>query len=138
MKHKHFTHLLKPLFIILFALLIGEAGWGQTAIVSFDLIDNNAATEGTNSNKSSTVTTNATGIVSYDPTNGAQVDGWVGGANTKCWQTSFSTINFHTINVDYQQKSASDGPKDWGIYFSLDNITSVSYTHLTLPTIYSV
>ncbi|MEI7983787.1 MAG: hypothetical protein WCI71_19215, partial [Bacteroidota bacterium] len=126
MKTKIFAHSLKSLPVLFCLLLIGEVGWAQTTIVGFTLAVNNAATSGTSSNSGSVVTETASGSPAYTSTDGAAVSGWDNGAGTKYWQTSFSTLNFHSLYISYQQRSVSVGPKNFRLYYSLDGTTFIA------------
>lgn len=125
MKRKIFTHTLRPLFLLLFALLIGEAGWCQ--LVSYDLVTAAASppfpsTGGIAANHpggqfTSTATTpNITSSV-------ANANGWdnLTAGGYKYWQTSaFNTVGYHTIRVNARLYSqATVGPRDFALEYKI-------------------
>jgi hypothetical protein len=127
MKGKIFTHFLKPLFLLLIILLIGEAGRGQT-IVGFTLAANGTATSGLAANLGCTVGINGITSSSFSGTNGQTCYGW-NAVGSDSWTTSaFTTAGYIRVAVSGQMKSSafnasSGGPKDFKAQYSLNGST---------------
>lgn len=90
--------------------------------------DNNVADEGIAVNLSKTITTNATGVVTYSSvasstTSAASVSGWDGTINTRYWQVSFETTNVSNLTLSSAQRSSNTGPSDFKIQYSLNGST---------------
>ena len=101
-----------------------------TVIVGWNFEDsNNTADEGIPANTSKTITTNATGTVSYASGSGGSGTyainntGWDSGNGTKAWQTEFSTLGYNTITVSSKQKSSNTGPKEFKLQYKTTGTT---------------
>ncbi|MFZ4707031.1 MAG: T9SS type A sorting domain-containing protein [Bacteroidales bacterium] len=132
MKRKIFTHMLKPLFLLLFALLIAEATYSQ--LVSYALTANLSSTQG----QAGTMTTTGTNIAYTGSV--AQTDGWNSGGY-KYWQTStFNTTGIHSIKVQARLYSAANGPRDFALQYKIASgswTTAANFTLTTSNTNYS-
>ncbi|MFZ4706341.1 MAG: T9SS type A sorting domain-containing protein [Bacteroidales bacterium] len=123
MKREIFIRLMKPFFLMLFVLFIGEAGWGDTTIVGFNLGINGTATSGIAGNTGVSVfSCNTGGTAAWGGSSvGASNTLWDGAANTDWWYTSFKTTGYVDIYMTYSQKSEATGPKNFQVEWSIDN-----------------
>jgi hypothetical protein len=123
MKRKIFTHTLRPLFLLLLALLISYTAFAVD-IVGFSLLTGSAgaATSGVAINYPGMGRVmNITGITSTGySSNGQTCYGW-NAAGSDAWLTNaFSTVGYITTAVAGQMKATTSGPRDFKAQYSLN------------------
>jgi len=135
LNHKDFTQKLKLLFILAFALLIGQSVIGQT-IVGWTLATNSSSDSGISANVLSKL-------------NNHGISGAYGGSQVSCynwnsvgndsWLTdAFSTANFINISVSFQLKTTDKtGLRDIQLEYSLNGTSWTNISgNITLTTSY--
>ena len=111
MKLKIFTHSLKPLFILLFGMLLGEVGWGQTSITAIGTAVNQNFDGLTTSTSYQTWTDNSTITGWYaktDATSPSQYKANTGG-NTTASLYSFGSTSVSDRAFGYVPSDAFTG-----------------------------
>lgn len=121
MKNKSFILRLKPIFLVLFALLISQMANAQ--IVAYSLATNADATTGITVNfPGQGRVMNFPGLTSssYGVTNGQLCLGW-DAVLSDSWETSsFSTAAYKTLSVSFQIKTTgTTGPRDFKTQYSV-------------------
>jgi hypothetical protein len=123
MKNKSFILRLKPIFILLFALLSVQITWGQIVSYSLDNVATLNASAGIPVNyPSQGRVMNFPGLTSssYGVTNGQLCLGW-DAVLSDSWETSsFSTAAYKTLSVSFQIKTTgTTGPRDFKTQYSV-------------------
>lgn len=131
--------------IFFFILITVKTVSGQITLVEWNFpntsADNLVDVSSTSPNNSACVITPIGGTtgVSYNTFLGASPlpfsycayasSGWNGGAGTKGWEISFSTIGCYNLDVSSKQQSSNTGPRDFKIQYKI----GVGGTYIDLP-----
>jgi len=117
MKNKSFILRLKPIFLVLFALAIGQTAWADN-VVGYDLTTDNTATVGLPANLTGTFSVSSSLTAPAYDGDGAHSGGW--DAASQYWTISpFSTEGLNTITVEAFMNSEADGPKNFKLQYKI-------------------